>query len=480
MMAQQQHHNVISMTLDTDFYRKMAEQRYLQQDYKKAATYFKKVLDSSPQDLDAQVKYSTCLVHNGESSQAENIYFENIVNKRYVEESYYQLSQLNIDLNDPNKAFLFGMNYVIVSGDEGYQAELESMFEVRYHTPQKIETESRLFAVQIIFQYLFGQGRLPEARRYLLDQEEEIKNHRIIRNLLAMCYLYLSEYDMAKTILESLLAEDSTDVNALCHYTLLLHNIKDEKAPKYLNILKKVAPMNDDESFKVGIVLSYLKEYEASQQLLLPLYKKGKFQSLQLFNALSFNSYYLGNVEESEMYWSKLRRLTPIHIGFPPWIIEQSKSFFNLHIMPFLMSDDSHYRLYGIFLLNQLKGREVLMTEEIWSILESMGDYEKLYLSYLIQDLKLTKIDFIHRGLVMIYENDWFSDEEDLLVAWIDQAEAIIDDKADLEHVTPYVAAFIYLFYQQDERKMTKKQLTEEFDISMYQLNKVVDYLLSI
>lgn len=41
MMAQQ-HHNVISMTLDTDFYRKMAEQRYLQQDYKKAATYFKK------------------------------------------------------------------------------------------------------------------------------------------------------------------------------------------------------------------------------------------------------------------------------------------------------------------------------------------------------------------------------------------------------------------------------------------------------
>ena len=43
------------------------------------------------------------------------------------------------------------------------------------------------------------------------------------------------------------------------------------------------------------------------------------------------------------------------------------------------------------------------MTEEIWSVLETMNDYEKLYLTYLIQDLKLTKLDFIHKGLLMMY-----------------------------------------------------------------------------
>ena len=32
--------------------------------------------------------------------------------------------------------------------------------------------------------------------------------------------------------------------------------------------------MNDDESFKLGIVLSYLKQYQASQNLLYPLYKR--------------------------------------------------------------------------------------------------------------------------------------------------------------------------------------------------------------
>ena len=48
---------------------------------------------------------------------------------------------------------------------------------------------------------------------------------------------------------------------------------------KYIKILNKVMPMNEDESFKLGIVLSYLKQYKASQQLLLPLYKKVCFNS---------------------------------------------------------------------------------------------------------------------------------------------------------------------------------------------------------
>ena len=90
-----------------------------------------------------------------------------------------------------------------------------------------------------------------------------------------MCYLYLSKYDIAKDMFEELLNEDNTDVHALCHYTLLLYNTNEkDKYKRYLNILSKVVPMNDDESFKLGIVLSYLKQYHASQKLLLPLYKK--------------------------------------------------------------------------------------------------------------------------------------------------------------------------------------------------------------
>ncbi|MFP6334689.1 tetratricopeptide repeat protein, partial [Bacillus subtilis] len=128
---------------------------------KKAASYFAKVLEMSPQDFETKVKYSECLVSLGIGSKAEHLFYESIAQGEEVEESYFQLSQLNITMNEANKAFLFGINYVTISGDEDYKVELEEMFEVSYHTPEKIETESKLFAIQLIFQYLFSQGRLP-------------------------------------------------------------------------------------------------------------------------------------------------------------------------------------------------------------------------------------------------------------------------------------------------------------------------------
>ena len=36
--------------------------------------------------------------------------------------------------------------------------------------------------------------------------------------------------------------------------------------------------------------------------------------------------------------------------------------------------------------------------------IENMNDYEKLYLTYLVQGLHLNKLDFIHKGLKKMYD----------------------------------------------------------------------------
>lgn len=64
-------------------------------------------------------------------------------------------------------------------------------------------SRAQLFSTQLLFQYLFSQGRLQDARKYILNQDEKIQEHRVIRNLLAMCYLYLSEYEIAKDMFGS-------------------------------------------------------------------------------------------------------------------------------------------------------------------------------------------------------------------------------------------------------------------------------------
>ena len=88
-------------------------------------------------------------------SQAEKVFYENIINDRRKADSFYELSQLNIELNEPNKAFLFGINYVLITDDQDFRDELEQTFDVSYSNEHQIEIEAQLFAVQLLFQFYF-------------------------------------------------------------------------------------------------------------------------------------------------------------------------------------------------------------------------------------------------------------------------------------------------------------------------------------
>lgn len=478
-MTQEQ--KIIPFNQDVTLYYKIATQKLRQQAYDKARYYLEKVLELSPDHFEAKQALATCYEKLRNVRKAEALYYDEISEGRNLEDAYYALSQLNMAANDPNKSYLFGLNYAFSSGDADYREELESMFDVSYHEEDTLREESQLFTVQVVFQYLFGEGRLLEARAYILRQEDEIQENRIVRNLLAMCYLYLNENQAAKDMYERLLQEDSSDVYALCHYTLLLHNMNEQYLfEHYLKRLNKIMPMNDDETFKLGIVLSYLKQYEASQQLLVPLHRKGKSQTFQLFNALSVNYYYLGNKEQSEYFWHKLSAFDRAYPGLPPWVIDARVTYFDEHIAPLLTSEDQHRRIYGLFLLNQLNGKEVLMTRDVWTLLESLGDYEKLYLSYLIQDLHLTKLDFIHRGMLRLYEMTDLRDESALFLRWIAYAEDLLalDNSRDL--VVPYVAAVTFLYYSTTNEPKTHEQICQLFNVSETIFREALDELMSI
>ena len=85
--------------------------------------------------------------------------------------------------------------------------------------------------------------------------------------------------------------------------------------------------------------------------------------------------------------------------------------------------------VYMVFFIGSIKWQRIVMTESIWQVLENLNNYEKLYLTYLVQGLTLNKLDFIHRGLLTLYHNELFVSENDLMVAWINQGELIIAEK---------------------------------------------------
>ena len=113
------------------------------------------MLELSPEDFDIQLNYAQCLVKLGFGSRAEHLFYENIINDRRVADSFYELSQLNIELNEPNKAFLFGINYVLITDDQDFRDELEETFDVSYSNEHQIEVEAQLLQYNYCSNFYF-------------------------------------------------------------------------------------------------------------------------------------------------------------------------------------------------------------------------------------------------------------------------------------------------------------------------------------
>ena len=64
---------IIPMTFDENFYRKMADQKYKQRNYRKAAEYYGNVLDLSPEDFDIKLKYADCLNELNLNKKQKNV-----------------------------------------------------------------------------------------------------------------------------------------------------------------------------------------------------------------------------------------------------------------------------------------------------------------------------------------------------------------------------------------------------------------------
>lgn len=473
--------NIIHVKFDKDFYYQKAMKKMREQDFAHAESLFKKALELSPDDFVIIPPYAECLVELNHTTQAEELMYDQIVKGHYTTDYYFYLSQMYIKTNEPNKAFLFGLRYVTEEEDQDYFEEMIQMFDVKYDDQTVVEEEAERFVIQHIFQYLFAKGRLQDANEYIDNQRLAMQEDKHIMNLKAMSLLYNGQYEEAEEILQTLLEHNSSDIYALCHMTLLLFNTgQEERYEHYLRQLSKLHPINDEESFKLGVVLSYLGKHVSSNQLLVPLLKKAQASMPQLHHALSYNYYHLGYQDEAKRHWQRFEDSVQYHSQLPPWKIDELKGRLDGFILPLLKDDDYRYRLYGIFLLGHMKHRELVMSNEVWNLLENMPDYERLYLTYSFQNLHLDKIGFIDRGMKLIYRSDYQHYGTELFVSWIEHAEMLIAEDKSLEDVDHYVAASVYIYLKVLNKKITKKEIKEAFNITSYRLNKAIDAIVSI
>lgn len=463
--------NIIKFPSNEDEFYKIGLKKQSQQSYDEAISFYVKSLQKENK-WQVNKSLAECFQMIGRYDDAEQTLIKYLSTDFACFDVFYELSQLFVKRRDPNKAFLFGMYYCLNSDDIAYLDELQTLFEVYYEDQSKVEEESESFVVHYIFQNFFQNYHYELSLDWINYQPVDIQRRSEIRNLKAMTLLFIGQYDESSALLEQLLAENPSDIHALCHYTLLLYNTNQvEQFELYLKRLKKIVPINDDEKFKLGIVLSFLNKFEASHELLLPLYKKGKFLNSQMFHALSFNSFALGQTKQSDQFWENLCELVS-EPGLSPHQIYEGQQYLNQEILPLIEHLDRNHRLIGIFLISQMRNKTLIINRKVWDILERMPDFEKLYLSYIFHNINLIKLDFIHRGLKVLFDETY---DIELFDYWIEKAEAIIEAKLDLKNINTYAAVCYFLYMRLSNDKITKREVIEKFNTSRYHFVKVYD-----
>lgn len=433
---------------------------------------FHKAFELDQNNLAYLSQYAYLLAENGRGAEAEHILINAFIQHQYDAEFYFMLSQLYVIMNDPNKAFLFGVQYVQHEPESGYEEELEQMFEVSIQDEDEVEREAIRFTGQHLFQHLFMNARIEEALDFLSTIPEAIREEREFRNQKAMAALFLNRYEEAHELLEQLLKEDRTDMHALSHMTLLYyHTGEEEKYRTFLKKLEVVQPLDDDDRFKVGLVLNFLQQYERSYELLFPLYKKQAFVSFQLLHALSHASYHIGHDEEARMFWERMQTFHQVNEVYSPWKRQEAAQRIADLEAFYLKDDDPYVRLLGLYKIYNVVPRDAILGHEVWETIDALEDYEKLYISFLFQGLKLVRLGRMHKGLEAM-RRAGYEEEEDQL-AWIETFHALYESKVELEDINAFAAATLY--FHQRGRKLTKKSLVDGFDTTLYRLNKALE-----
>lgn len=468
---------VISLDQNGEHYYRQGIKKRQQNLKKEALALLKKAYDKNPGNMDYLSEYVYVMAENGFGNEAEHLIIETFVKDNYDPEYFYILSQINIIKHDANKAFLYGVQYSNYDPESNYDDTLEEMFDVEIEDENELEKEAERFIGQQIFQHLFMNAKVSEALEYLDSLPMNIQEEPEFRNLKAMAYLFLNKFEDAQVLLEQLLEDDQTDMHALSHMTLLhYHTEQFDKYEAYLKKLEVVEPLDDDARFKVGLVLNFLQKYEHSYKLLFPLYKKQKIVNFQLLHALSFSSYHLGKHEESKIYWTRMQNFHPVDEKFSPWKKDEAAAeILKLESM-YLHDEDQHKRLLALYLISKIEPREAIIGLSIWDHIETLDDYEKLYVTFLFQGLKLVRLGRMHIGLELLYEQS-FRDEETLLM-WINVFHDLYEKHKEFEDVESHTAAALYLY--PGGRRLTKKGLAELFNTTVYRLNKAIDRIKQI
>lgn len=310
---------VVTLRLDAGFFFERAVKMLDRRQYDKALKYFRLASEKEPDNPVNHCNLAGLLSEMGNYQESNEI-LEMVlreIDPSMVECLFYMANNAaNMDEFELAEDYL--LEYLGRAPEGEYVEEAEDLLTMISHElgrpPREVIPyfpEEHVQRHEVARQHL-EDGRFLQATEILKELVEEYPSFLPARNNLALAYYYMGQMDLSlQTILQVLEVEEN-NLHALCNLAVLSsHMGRKEEYYKIIDMLRKLIPLQKDQTYKLATTMGILGEHEVAYQLFSRIARLGEAPDASLYHATAVAAFRSKRLDKARYYWQKAKNLDP-------------------------------------------------------------------------------------------------------------------------------------------------------------------------
>ena len=320
--------NVLAFFPTGEFYFMKGVKAFQRGDFRQSKKYLKRAWQLSPFEPIIACQYAIVLTETEEYKESNGILvkiLKEIDPKMY--ECHYFLANNYAYLGLYKEAVTHAKMYLSKDPQGEFVEDAKELLEVisfeEGDTLGAIFEEDEIIENHEQAKMLLAEGKLDEAVVLLTEMIQEYPDFWPAYNNLALAHYYNGERELAKALIDKVLAGNPGNLHALCNLAIFSF-YEGQPLEPILEALEKIHPISADHRFKLGVTLTILGNYKQGYQWLKSIQSYGFQPDTSYYYWLSVSAYYANDEDTAQKTWDLLSRMDPEKLGREPWKTDQT------------------------------------------------------------------------------------------------------------------------------------------------------------
>ena len=491
--------NVLSFIPTGEFYYKKGLKELQRENYPKAHKYLRRASELSPKDPLILSQYGVVLMEMQEFEQAmDMLHAAHELNPKEPEILFF-LAEVHAHMGLFWDARKYAKKYLVYETQGKYAAEAMEIVDFAEQEDWQLfdddgeAQDSEYYYRQEKARRMMEQGDFTGAIELLEKLVEEKNDFWGAFNNLALAYFYIGEAEMAKALLHDVLRRNTGNLHALCNLAVFHYYEKNAELDDVLELLKKIQPYVFEHRYKLGATFALVGKYKEAYRWLKSLQKRGFDGDPAFYFWLSHAAYHSGHEEASRQAWEQLKKMDPGKDGYEPWNEHAAMPHADAleHDRDYLTKKLDHAqkseRLLGLFLLGKSSHKQEIISHPNWLESNQPSALETFVLGYALghpfkesvpeerafmRAMETAELLYAKQGMVT-------QQQEGLFQLWFLLVEKAFPSNYAFKNPAALAAAVDYMVSSSKDEKLTKKELADQFSISVATLTKYMKELIA-